>query len=133
MPPPITKGDIMKELIKKYANLIENHTCKNFDLEITLEDFAKELEIKTAKAVGHDLLVMPKNCGHSKLKADVDKQEELVSMLYEFADKQIYKEGEKITHKGMREPDNKFRDIYSVGEYLTKIMKLFGYKITPID
>jgi predicted RNA-binding protein Jag len=73
------------------------------------------------------------NYGHSKLKADVDKQEELVSMLYEFADKQIYKEGEKITHKGMREPDNKFRDIYSVGEYLTKIMKLFGYKITPID
>lgn len=34
----------MKELIKKYADLIENHTCKNFDLEVTLEDFAKEIK-----------------------------------------------------------------------------------------
>jgi hypothetical protein len=33
----------MKELIKKYANWFDNHTCQNFDTEIMLRDFANEV------------------------------------------------------------------------------------------
>ena len=66
------------------------------------------------------------------MKKDLEKQEQLVSILYEFADDQLSKTGNLIRHKRFDEKGEP-RPIYSVGKHLKKVMDLFGYEITPIQ
>ena len=100
----------MQEIIKKYANLIENHTCKNFDLEITLEDFAKELKAETAEAVGYDLLVSRKFA-----EEDIKKRYDMICKQIEFWQKRIEKEWsyEDGYKNGLTYAEKQFRNLFS--------------------
>lgn len=68
------------------------------------------------------------------MKKDVELQDKVLSILYDFADCQHDKKGEFHEHSPII--DGKIGDgkpIYSVGEYFEKIMAEFGYEVVPID
>lgn len=65
------------------------------------------------------------------MEKDIKKQEQLIELLYEFNNDQIEKKEPCIRYLHL--DTGKLRKIYAPRKTFNKIMKLFGYKIIPIN
>jgi hypothetical protein len=87
-------------------------------VEYAWEDDSLPVEAKVSNANGGDL----------------ERQEQLLGLLYRFAECQKNKIGKEIRYTQKDKNINpEIKHIYSVGDYLGKILELFGKKVIPID